>query len=180
MSKTYLALVVVVIIAIGGYVFPKVNMPSILGANPGPVFSNFLEFEGGVVNRNTLSTTTPASMTLRTADIAGYDTVIVRPTGAASAKTLTFFASSTAGTWLPRAGDTQRTCFVNATTTAGATIIFAAGTGIDLQTSSSTISDLTLSADNTACFTFTRKAQSTSIANSFDIYASMTEFNDGD
>lgn len=187
-TKIYIvALVAILVIAIGGYSYPGVQTKVRevvkevkVGANAGPSFFNPLDFRGGVTYGSTNSTTTVASMTLRVADIKDFDTVIVRPTGAAAAKTLTLFASSTASHWLPKAGDRQVTCFLNATTTAGVNLVFAAGTGIDLQTASSTITDLTLSPDNTACFTFARKAQVAGVTNSFDIEASMVEYNDGD
>ena len=181
-KNIWIGLVVVALIAIGSYQFPKVQtVIKELGANPGPTFLNPLEFEGGVTYGNVNSTSTPASLTIVVGDVLGFDTVIVRPTGVNSAKTLTFFASSTASHWLPRAGDTQRTCFLNATTTAATTLIFAGGTGIDLQNASSSANtDLTISADGTACFTFIRKAQIAGVTNSFDIEANMTEYFDAD
>lgn len=184
-NKTFwvVTTVAIVLIAIGGYAFPKSKTQIIretLGAFPGPSIFNALELRGGTTFGSVNSTTTPASMTLRVSDVKDFDTVIIRPTSAAAAKTLTFFASSTAPHWLPRAGDTQRTCFLNATTTSGVNLVFAAGTGIDLQTASSSATDLTILPDNTACFTFTRKAQQSSVTNSFDIEASFVEFTDGD
>lgn len=152
----------------------------VLGSNPGPDFYNAVSFNSGVKYGSTLSTSTSASMTLRVSDIQDKDTIIIKTSGAAASKTLTFFASSTARNWIPVAGDTQRTCIHNATTTAAATIVFAAGAGIDLQTSSSSPTDLTLLAGNTACFTFMRKARDASFTNSFDIEASLTEFTDAD
>ena len=183
--KYIVSLIVVLVIAIGGYNFPKGNtvvdrVIEKVGAIAGPDIFDALRLGGGVTYGSVNSTTTPAAMTLRVEDVMNYDTVIVRPTGAASTLTLTFFASSTAPHWLPKAGDTQRTCFMNATTTAASTITFAAGTGIDLQTASSSISDLILSADNSACFVFTRKSQVSTITNAYDIEASLTEYNNGD
>ena len=173
--KVVLSVAVVIAIA-GAYVFPQVSQKLGLSSTTyEPV-----ELNGGTRYGSVNSTTTPASMTLRVEDVMNFDTVIVKPTVAASAKTLTFFASSTAVQWLPKAGDTQRTCFHNATTTAATTIVFAAGTGIDLQTASSSPTDLTLLAGNTACFTFMRKAMDSSYTNSFDIEASMVEHTDGD
>jgi hypothetical protein len=175
--KLVLSVAVVIATGLGGYFYGKSQV--VLGSS-NPTVLTYQEFEGGVKFGNVLSTTTPASMTLGVADLYGYDTVIVRPTGAASAKTLTFFASSTASHWLPIAGDTQRTCILNATTTSGVTLVFAAGTGIDIQTASSSPTDLTILPDQTACFTFIRKAQVAGVTNSFDIEANMTEFTDGD
>jgi len=135
----------------------------------------------GQLRSSTVSTST-GSATLSVSYLSGYDTVIVNPTGAASAKTLTFFASSTASTWLPTAGDMQETCFLNATGTAATTVVFAAGTGIDLQVATSTggaggAMDLTIAAGGTACFKFIRKAAT---ASAFDIEANLTEYSDAD
>ena len=178
------ALVAVLVIAIAGFMYPKGTtqvkeiIEKQLGSIVGPEIFDALRFGGGVTYGSTLSTSTAASMTLRKADLIGYDTVIVSPTGAAAAKTFTFFASSTAPDWLPIAGDTQKTCFLNATGTAATTLVFAAGTGIDLQVATSTGSaggafDKTISANATGCFTFIRKAAT---ASTFDIEANLVEF----
>lgn len=174
----------VAIIAIGGYFRPEAQqvVREILGANAGPTFFDPLEFSAGVSYRSSYATATPASMTLRVSDVQNFDTIVVSPTGAASAKTLTFFASSTAPGWLPRSGNMQKTCFLNATTTSGVTLVFAAGTGIDLQVATSTGStggamDLTIPAGGTGCFDFIRAS---STASTFDIQANLTEFSDGD
>lgn len=155
----------------------EASKPRTFGALSSPTVYEPVELNGGSKFGSVNSTSTPASMTLRLSDVMNYDTVIVRPTGAAASKTLTFFASSTAANWLPKAGDTQRTCFLNATTSAAATIVFAAGAGIDLQATST---NLTVQADNSTCFTFIRKAQIAGVTNSFDISASMFTFYDAD
>ena len=143
-------------------------------------FSGLLTTNGGTLRSNSLATST-GSATLNVSYLAGYDTVIVTPTGAAGAKTLTFFASSTASTWLPTAGDMQETCFLNASTSV-ATLVFAAGTGIDLQVATSTggtggAFDLTIAPDSTGCFKFIRKAAT---ASAFDIEANLVEYGDAD
>lgn len=153
-----------------------------VGANPGPDFYNLVQLMGGVVKGNYIATSTPASMTLKVGDIAGYDVITINPTGAAASKTLTFFASSSASSWLSQAGMVQDTCFINATGTAATTIVFAAGTGIDLKVASSTSQvggafDLTLAAGQMGCFKFVRKAAT---ASTFDIIAGLTEYNDAD
>lgn len=118
--------------------------------------------------------------TLRVSDVADYDTVLLTPTGAAAAKTLTFFATSSASTWLPAAGDRQDTCFFNSTSTAGVDIIFAAGTGIDFEVASSSataLGGLNIGPNSGGCFTFIRQP---SLSASFDISALYTAFEDAD
>lgn len=143
---------------------------------------------GGIVTLNagqlrsyTNATTSVTTGTLRLSDVQGYDTILLTPTGAAANKTLTFFASSTASTWLPTAGDMQETCFLNGTTTAATTITFAAGTGIDLEVASSTsiggVGTLILPADSVGCFKFIRK---TATLSTFDISAEFVRYVDAD
>lgn len=138
-----------------------------------------LTLNAGTLASNSNPTSTPASMTLQLSDVNGYDTIVVTPTGAASAKTFTFFASSTASTWLPTAGDMQRTCIFNSTTTSGVDLVFAAGTGIDLEVSSTTtaLGGLRIGPNSLGCFTFVRQPQ---LAASFDIVAALQAFEDGD
>ena len=181
MNKTLgTVLVVILVIATAGvYLYPKVQQ---YGSDAGPDHYGLQQFFGGFLKGNVLATSTVASMTLKVSDVQDYDTVIVTPTGAASAKTLTFFASSTARSWLPAAGQRQEVCFLNSTTTAATTLVFAAGTGIDMQVATSTNNgggayDLTISAGGTGCFTFIRKAAT---ASAFDIEANLLEYSDGD
>lgn len=175
--NVFLSVAVLVIATLGYLGYKDLSQRPPLGANPGPSFYDPLEFNGGVQYGSVNSTSTPASMTLRLSDIQNFDTVVINPTGANSDKTLTFFASSTATAWLPKVGNRQETCFVNATTTAATTITFAAGTGIDLETASSSPTDLTLLAGNVACFQFIRASSTSS---TFDINASMVEYTNGD
>ena len=156
-----------------------VTFSSTLSAVTG-TFSGLVTTNAGVLHSSVLATST-GSNTLGVLDLNGYETVIVTPTGAAAAKTLTFAASSTMSAWLPTAGDWQDTCFLNASTSV-ATLVFATGTGIDLQVATSTngnggAMDLTISPDGTACFKFIRKAAT---ASAFDIEANLLEYEDGD
>lgn len=121
------------------------------------------------------TTTTATTQTLAVADILNYDVVSILPN--VGSLTLTFPASSTMTTLVPTAGDMQETCFLNATTTSGITITFAASTGIDLESASSTPSDLTITANGTACFKFIRQRAT---ASAFDITAAMTEYMNAD
>ena len=150
--------------------------PGPQGAQSGPHHYFRQQFFAGAMWGNVNSTSTTATtQTLQRQDIEGYDTIVFTPNTASV--TLTFPASSTMPSFLPSTGQRQRTCFLNATTTAGTNVIFAAGTGIDLETASSSPTDLTLLAGNTACFEITRKKSS---ATTFDFAVSMTEFTDGD
>lgn len=136
-----------------------------------------LTADGGLISSYTKSTTTySTAMVLKAADILNYTTVIVSPY--TSALTYTFPASSTLSTLVPVAGDSFEQCWINATTTAAATLTFAAGTGIDLKVASSTGStggdmDLTVAAGDMACLKYVRKAAT---ASAFDIIVGVTEF----
>lgn len=72
--------------------------------------------------------------------------------------TLTLPATSTLTTIIPNAGDVRQYYFQNASTTAAATITFAAGTGIDLQFAEATGGDLVLNGLDWAKLTFIRQA----------------------
>lgn len=131
-------------------------------------------FRGGVLNSYTNSTSTSATtQTLLAADIANYSTVILTPT--VGAVTLTLPASSTLATFVPTAGDRQEQCWINASSTAAATIKFAAGTGIDLEFATS--SSLILGAGNSGCFKYIRKPAT---ASTFDIIAQWIGAADAD
>ena len=153
-----------------------VSLSSTLSA-AATTLSGLFTTNAGTLRSYTNATSSVGTGTLQVSDINAYDTVLLTPTGAAATKTLTFFASSTASTWLPTAGDMQETCFYNGTTTAATTITFAAGTGIDLETASSSPTDLVLLSGNTACFKFMRQPAT---ASTFDISALMTEYTDAD
>lgn len=88
--------------------------------------------------------------------------------------TLTLMASTSA--WYPTRVNESRTLRIrNATTTATADIIIAAGTGINLKTASSTAGKFTIwgdtGADNYSVITFTRQADS-------DLNAELISFTD--
>lgn len=92
-------------------------------------------FEGGVN-----STSTPASMTLKTSDFNTVSLLSINPSVASI--TVTFPATTTDTTFLPNAGDCTWDVFHNSTTTGAVNITLAGGTtasgGFILQTSSST------------------------------------------
>ncbi len=130
----------------------------------------------GTLYTNTSATSTIATtQTLIVSDVQGYDTVILTPNVMGS-DVITFFASSTASSWLPAAGNTQRTCFVNGTTTAQQDLVFAGGTGTKLLVASSSVSTLGsthIAPQKMGCFIFTR---GNATATTFDILASFTAY----
>lgn len=120
------------------------------------------------------------SQTLAASDIANYSSVIFTPN--VGSITLTLPASSTLSAFLPTAGDWTQQCWLNATSSAGKKITFAAGTGIDLEVASSTATTqgtpgLFIGPGDSACFRFIRKPAT---ASAFDIAAQLTSFIDGD
>ena len=139
------ALVAVLVIAIGGYFYLKF-VPS-FGADAGPVKTEVQEFQGGVVFANVNSTSSPnTSMTLVAGDLAArgafYDTIILTSThtaAPAATTTWTLAASSSLSNVLPRAGMRQSVCFGTATTTGKGGLVLAEGTGFAIHVASSTI-----------------------------------------
>lgn len=129
---------------------------------------------GQLYSYTSATTTTATTQTLIVSDVQGFDTVILTPN--VGSDTLTLFASSTASAWLPTAGNTQKTCFVNGTTTAGVNLTFAGGTGTKLLVASSSataLGSLNIGPQKEGCFTFTR-ADAT--ATTFDILASFVSY----
>lgn len=186
-KKLGLVLVVIVAIAIGGYFLPVAQnavervVEKTVGAFPSPTIYEALELLGGTTFGKVNSTSTLAtSYTLLARDVVGFDTVVITPN--VGDITLTLPASSTMPHFVPKVGQRVKQCWVNATTTSGIDITFAAGTGIDLEYASSTESGagvpaLTILANSSACFEFIRKPVS---ATAFDIVAQFTRFVDGD
>lgn len=139
----------------------------------GILASSNAQFDGGILMSYTSSTSTTATtQTLVAADITNYSTVILTPN--TNSVTLTLPASSTLSAFVPTAGDWAQQCWINATSSAAKNITFAAGTGIDLEVSSSS---LVIAPGNSGCFRFLRKPAT---ASAFDIIAQFTTFVDGD
>ena len=177
-NKANIFLVVGVVLALILGVWGVMKTPTttnviekIVGASPGPLYTEPQHYDGGVTYGSAYATTSGAAVTLSYKDLKNYDFI----SAASSANsTWTFFASSTAaGAWLPYAGDTQRTCIQNVDSSY--TITFAAGTGIDLDVASSSTADLTINPGNTGCFTFIRQFSTTT---KFDISALLLEYTD--
>lgn len=137
-------------------------------------FSGLMTLNAGSLRTYTSATTTTGNDVFGLSDLTGYDTIIVTPT--IGSMTLTLPASSTVPTWLPSAGNSQKTCFVNGTTTTGIVITMAGGTGTNLLVASSTATALgstLLFPKKMACIDFVR---GNSTATTFDINAAMTMF----
>lgn len=139
-------------------------------------FSGLMTLNAGLLHANTISSSTNVTaQNLAVADVANYDTVIITPT--IGSDTLTFFASSTATTWLPTAGNTQHTCFVNGTTTAATYLVIAGGTGVKIQVASSTATALggtQIGPQKVGCIDFVR---GNATATTFDILGTLTVYN---
>ncbi len=124
---------------------------SITGA---ATISGLTTMNAGQLRSYTTASSSVSTATLSQADILNYDTLLYTPGGAAATKTLTLPATSTLTSMVPTAGDMQKTCIYNATSTAASTLTLAAGTGIDLESATST---LVISARGSGCLTFIRE-----------------------
>jgi uncharacterized RmlC-like cupin family protein len=134
-----------------------------------------LTTNAGINHSYTNSTSTTATAyTLVLADINKYESVIMTPN--VGTVTVTGFASSTATSLVPVAGDHFKQCWYNATTTAGVLITFADGTGTNFNTASSTYNgaeDLSIDAGEMACMTYFREPAT---ATTFDILIGLQKF----
>lgn len=83
-----------------------------------------------------LATTTPDNITLAASDIQNYSVIEMNPT--VGDITVTMPASSTLTTFIPTAGQIGRLFFQNSTTTNGIDITLANGTGVYVNTGSTT------------------------------------------
>lgn len=107
-----------------------------LGAFPGPEVLEFVQFRsnfsvGGDANNRYATTSTAATYTLTTTEIQKENTLVTWTPNVNT--TLTTMASSSAPLSTLKVGETFEQTWYNASTTAAATITFAAGTGVDLQ-----------------------------------------------
>jgi len=134
-KKTIVGIALVaMIIAIGGYIYPKGEPTEpASGAVPGPNFLFHPELrrnytKGGDV---VATTTTASAYTLTTNELRREVSFIDWNTGINT--TLTTMASTSAPFSNLRVGESFSTYFYSSTSTAAATITFAAGTGVDLQ-----------------------------------------------
>ena len=105
---------------------------------------------GVVTYGGLLSTTTPASMTLAPTDMQ-YGMISMNPTVGAITVTLPATTTSGMSSFLPNAGDNTSFMIQNASSTSGANITFAAGTGTLLQAATSTLTLLPLKGSTMDC-----------------------------
>jgi hypothetical protein len=147
---------VAVVLATGTLFLKKSQSP--LGADAGPVKTEYQEFIGGnLVGKVNATSTSLSAVTAVAGDVALFDTIIVTKTGAVATTTITLPASSTLPYWLPKVGMRQTQCWISGTSTpANPGFILAAGTGIDLETSSTTATGLTVNGGSGACIEFMR------------------------
>jgi hypothetical protein len=165
---------------IGNKVADEIDVGEIsLGAQPGPDFYNYVQFRNDVIYSTTNATQTDeTALTMTNSDIFGYNNYHLEPL--TDDVTVTTMSSSTLGSYLIKPGDTKTFIFRNATTsvvTGKGDVIFAAGTGVDIKTSSSTPSDLTIAADMEARLTFTKQGPASTTE---DISLFIEEFSNAD
>jgi hypothetical protein len=135
--------------------------------------SGLFTVDAGTNNSYSLATTTSATTyTLLAADIGNYDTIRQDLTGGAT--TFTLPASSTITALVPSAGDRAKTCWMPLTNS----LIFAAGTGIDIMVATSTNNgggdyDLTIAAGGVGCIEWFRQTDT-------DITAGLIEYENAD
>ena len=144
-KNVWIALVVVAIIAITAFVkdSKEIVVERQLGSQVGPEHYNAQTFYGGSVSGNVISTsTTDTAYTMVAGDLLRNgvfpDTYIHHKSGAVATTTNTLVASTSLTQVLPRAGMRTDICFVVATSTGGAGMILAEGTGWNIVVASST------------------------------------------
>lgn len=139
-----IALVVVAIIAIGGYAFPSVTekVTQTLGASAGPEHTSTQTFMSGYIGGGPVNATSSTDTTevINLDDVfrneSPYSRVEFMPNKADA--TYTLAATSTFASVLRNNGDTINQRWCNATTTAGIESTFAAGTGWTLFSATTT------------------------------------------
>jgi hypothetical protein len=182
----WIAMVVVLIIAIGAYFYPRVS--NLLGLASGPSHSqaeSFLQgLAGGqrdqfrVTNTGMLSqggsvfsTTSSGTVTLTAASVVANGTFVYTPIiatgGVVKLPTKEQLATASNNTFIPNAGDRTTRYFYNSTTSAVSLTTLAGNTGVILQVASTTNvaggGVTTISGHGTAILHFWRSATSTDI-----------------
>jgi len=144
------------------------EVSEIFGAFPGPDIYSEIYFRDGFVNilvPVATTTGTGSSATLMASDLTGVGLHIVTLGGAVdTAFTYTLPASTTLQNFVPYIGAKQEVCWFNtaSSTSTGADLIFAAGTGIDLMVSTTTTPvPLGAGEEEMACIDFYRQPDGT-------------------
>ena len=184
MKLSIVAIVLAVIALVAGglaFLKPVPAQQQPLGSSGGG--NDFLaqvNFWQGQVNKTQIATTSQGTaITIGGAEFTGWANsgVVSFTPGLTAQTTLTFPASSTIGSLVPNAGDRETFCIRNATTTAGVYMTFAASTGVNLLTASTTLTTANgakqILTGKVGCFTLTREAKT---ATTYDIDALLTVF----
>ncbi len=127
-----LVILVIAVLAFGAFYFAKAPVVEErpLGATPGLDFLGSPRFYAGIAGNILATTTASTATTLRESDLVNNTVIEVTPT--VGALTYTLPATSTLSTLFRGAGTSHKWVLQNATTTAGATLTVAAGTGWEL------------------------------------------------
>lgn len=157
-----IALVVIIAIAIGGYMYPNVTERVVekvteLGANPGPYHTERQFFKSGSTNGGRLATSSVGALTTQPNDFNGAPTYIDWTPNVLDVN-VSLTGTSTKP-YVPEIGDTAVVYIRNASTTANAALNFsAADAGLDLQYASSTTAVVSVFGLDYARVTFIRES----------------------
>lgn len=172
--------VMALVLASASFLKPTEVVREPYGAVPGGDFTNKVNFMGGVMNSGLVASTSQgASITVTAAEFRQWaDAAVVSfRQGLLADTTLTFPASSSVPSLVPKAGDRQTFCIRNATSTAALNVTLAGSTGINLLVASSSATALgskNLATGKVGCITLVRQPAT---ATTFDIDALLTIFN---
>ncbi len=131
------------------------TLDSTLTVTGASTLTGAVTFNGSATLANSLSTTTPASMTMAQNDLT-FSTVLVTPTN--GAVTMTLPATSTLTSFISSTGNYAQVDMCNASTTPGANITIAAGTGMNFTVASSSASSVVLNPKKCGTLEFVKMA----------------------
>lgn len=180
MKNTLISAGIAVLVVVLGFVFMPRVINNTYGAVPGNDFTGQVSFAGGVVNSRLVATTSQgSSITISANEFRDWanGSIVSFKQGLVADATLTFPASSTVSSLVPKPGDRQTFCIRNATSTASLNVILAGSTGINLLVASSSATALgskTIMTGKVGCITLVREPVT---ATTFDIDALLTMFN---
>lgn len=159
---TGVALVAILVIAIGGYVFPtqsvKESVDGVFGAFAGPDVQNRVFFGSGATSGGRLATTSTATTYIMASNDLNLSPTYIDWTP--NVNTTISLTSTSTFPYVPKVGDTATVYIRNASSTAGSSITFAALNGnVDLQYTEATGGDLVLNGLDFASLTFIRESE---------------------